>query len=256
MKVKLIAVVVASLFAQGAYAQDNFLWGGSLEAGGRGTNIDGANRNGGVGPATTSTTPAFPTPYTGPVDDAKAQEYQDIRSAPIGVVDIRGSSRAYYLRVFGEELGRDDQFINVVGGGYGAWKASIYNNNIPHNYSFNALTPLAGVDGTLLVGPGLPYPQSPNPNNWYTFNYGTQRNTWGGNGEFSGKTPWFIRADYNEVKTNGIKPGSGQLGTGSGNGLIELGMPVEYKTQNTTIEGGYNTKQYGFKVAIHRLEVH
>ena len=79
---------------------------------------------------------------------------------------------------------------------------------------------------------------------------GTQRNTWGGNGEFSGKTPWFIRADYNEVKTNGIKPGSGQLGTGSGNGLIELGIPVEYKTQNTTIEGGYNTKQYGFKVAF------
>ena len=96
----------------------------------------------------------------------------------------------------------------------------------------------------------LPYPQSPNPNNWYTFNYGTQRNTWGGNGEFSGKTPWFIRADYNEVKTNGIKPGSGQLGTGSGNGLIELGIPVEYKTQNTTIEGGYNTRQYGFKVAF------
>ena len=95
-----------------------------------------------------------------------------------------------------------------------------------------------------------PYPQAPNPNNWYTFNYGTQRNTWGGNGEFSGKTPWFIRADYNEVKTNGIKPGSGQLGTGSGNGLIELGVPVDYKTQNTTIEGGYNSRQYGFKLAF------
>src|SRR6478735_9486802 len=113
MRVKLISIVVASLFAQGAYAQDPFLWSGSLEAGGRGTNIDGANRNGGVGPGTTSTSPTFPTPYTGPVDDAKAQEYQDIRSGPIGVIDIRGSSRAYYLRVFGEELGRDDQFINV-----------------------------------------------------------------------------------------------------------------------------------------------
>ena len=72
-------------------------------------------------------------------------------------------------------------------------------------------------------GPGCPIRSAPNPSNWNTFNYGTQRNTWGGNGEFSGKTPWFIRADYNEVKTNGIKPGSGQLGTGSGNGLIELG---------------------------------
>ena len=112
-----------------------FFWSGSVEAGGRGTNIDGANRNGGVGPSTPTASPTFPTPFTGPADDAKGQEYQDIRSGPIGVIDIRGSSRAYYLRVFGEELGRDDQFINVVGGGYGAWKASIYNNNIPHNLS-------------------------------------------------------------------------------------------------------------------------
>ena len=49
MRVKLIAVVVAGLFAQSAYADDNFLWSGSLEAGGRGTNIDGANRNGAYG---------------------------------------------------------------------------------------------------------------------------------------------------------------------------------------------------------------
>ncbi len=250
MRVKLIAVVVASLFAQSAFADDNFLWSGSIEFGGRGTNIDGDTRNGGVGPATTSTTPAGPRPFTGPVDGAKAQEYQDIESAAIGVVDVRGSSRTMYLRAFGEEFGRDDQFINIVGGGYGVWKASLYNNNIPHNYSFNALSPLNGSGGGLTqVGVGLPYPQAPNPGAWYTFDYGTQRNTWGGNVEFSNKTPWFIRADYNEVKTNGIRPGSGQLGTGSGNGLIELGIPVDYKTQNTTIEGGYNTKQYGFKLA-------
>ena len=250
MRVKLIAIVVAGLFAQNAYADENWVWSGSAELGGRGTNIDGVNRNGAVGPATTSTSPALPTPYQGPVDGAKAKEYQDIDSAAIGVIDIRGGNRASYLRAFGEEFGRDDQFINIVGGGYGVWKASLYNNDIPHNYSFNALTPLNGIDGTLLVGPGLPYPQSPNPANWYTFNYGTQRNLWGGNVEFSNKTPWFIRADYNEVSTNGIKPGSGQLGTGSGNGLIELGVPVDYKTKNTTIEGGYNTKQYGFKLAF------
>ena len=165
------------------------------------------------------------------------------------MIDIRGGNRAYYLRAFGEEFGRDDQYINIVGGGYGVWKASLYNNDIPHNYSFNALTPLAGAGGTLLVGPGLPYPQSPNPAAWNSFNYGTQRNLWGGNAEFSNKTPWFIRADYNEVTMNGVKPGSGQLGTGSGNGLIEFGVPVDYKTKNTTIEGGYNSRQYGFKLA-------
>ena len=252
MKVKIIALVVAGLFAQSASADGTFMWSGSVEAGGRGTNIDGANRNGANGNTAPLSATNPLTPYTGPADDAKAQEYQNINSAPIGVIDIRGSSRDTYLRAFGEEFGRDDQFINIVGGGYGAWKASLYNNNIPHEYSFNALSPLSGSGGGLLqvAPPTLPYPGLRNPDIWYPYNLGTQRNTWGGNGEFSGKTPWFIRADYNEVKTNGIKPSSGQLGTGSGNGLIELGAPVDYKTQNTTIEGGYNTKQYGFKVAF------
>ena len=63
------------------------------------------------------------------------------------------------------------------------------------------------------------------------------------------KSPWFVRADYNEVRTNGIKPASGQLGTGSGNGFIEFGAPADYKTQNTVIEGGYSSRQYGIKLA-------
>src|SRR5512143_152307 len=251
MRVKLIAVVVAGLFAQSAYADDNFLWSGSLEAGGRGTNIDGANRNGAYGNTKPLSATNPLTPFTGPSDDAKAQEYQDINSAPIGVVDVRGGSRAYYLRAFGEEFGRDDQFINIVGGGWGTWKASFYNNDIPHNYSFNALSPLTNVGSTLLgfSSPSGAYPPAANPNAWGTWNYGTQRNTTGGNLEVSMKSPWFIRADYNEVKTNGIKPSSGQLGTGSGNGFIEFGAPADYKTKNTTIEGGYNSKQYGIKLA-------
>ena len=64
MRVKLIAIVVASLFAQSAHADENWVWSGSAELGGRGTNIDGANRNGGVGPATlypSGTTPAGPS---------------------------------------------------------------------------------------------------------------------------------------------------------------------------------------------------
>ena len=52
------------------------------------------------------------------------------------------------------------------------------------------------------------------------------------------------------MQTGGVKPGSAQLGTGSGNGLIELGVPVDYKTKNALIEGGYNSKQYGLKIAF------
>jgi hypothetical protein len=250
MKVKLIALAIAGLFVQSASADESFMWGGSAELGYRGTNIDGANRNAANG-NTTPLSAANPLkPFTGPSDDAKAQEFQDVDSAPIGVIDVRGANRTTYLRAFGEEFGRDDQFINIVGGGFGTWKASLYNNDIPHNYSFNALSPLSNPGGgPLQVGPGGTYPNAQNPATWNTFGYSTQRNTWGGNAEFSNKSPWYIRADYNEVKTTGVKPGSGQLGTGSGNGLIELGFPVDYKTQNALIEGGYNSKQYGFKLA-------
>ncbi len=250
MRVKLIAIVVAGLFAQSAYADENWVWSGSAEVGGRGTNIDGANRNGGVGPHTASTTPALPMPYTGPVDGAKAQEYQDIDSAR----DRRDRHPRQQPQLLicarsARNSAATTSSSTSPAAALACGRASIYNNNIPHNYSFNALTPLNGTDGTLLQGPGLPYPQSPNPANWSYFNYSTQRNTWGGNAEFSGKTPWFIRADYNEVSTNGVKPSSGQLGTGSGNGLIEFGAPVDYKTKNTTIEGGYNSRQYGIKLA-------
>ncbi len=249
MKTKLIAIVIAGLFAQGASADDMFMWGGSAEVGYRGTNIDGSNRNGAYGNTTPLSATNPLTPFTGPTDEAKAQEYQNINSAPIGVLDARGSSRTSYLRAFGEEFGRDDQFINIVGGGYGVWKASLYNNDIPHNYSFNTLSPLTGSDSTLQLGPGGTYPNAQNPATWHPYNLSTQRNTWGGNAEFSNKSPWFIKADYNEVRTNGVMPGSGQLGTGSGNGLIELGKPVDYKTQNATIEGGYRSSKYGVKLA-------
>ena len=101
-RVKLIALVVASMFAQGsATAADNFLWGGLVDLGWRFSNIDGTERNGAYG------TVGFPStivPFTGPRDEAKAQEYQDVDSGLIGVIDIMGGNRTYYFRGFGEEL--------------------------------------------------------------------------------------------------------------------------------------------------------
>ena len=246
MRTKLIALVIASLFAPGsAWALgDAFNWSGSIEVGGRGVNTDGGTRNGAFGNFPGSTV----TPFTGPADEAKAQEYQDVNNGVIGVVDVRGSSKDYYLKFFGENFGRDDQYINALGGGYNVFKAQIYSDRMPHNLSFNALTPLANPGSTLQTGfPGT-YPQERNPATWNTFNYGFQRNTTGGTIEANFKSPFFFRADYNEVETTGIRPGSGQLGTGSGNGLIEFGVPVEYKTKNSVFEAGYNAKSWNIKL--------
>ena len=101
----------------------------------------------------------------------------------------------------------------------------------------------------LQQGPAGTYPQARNPATWNTFNYGLQRNTIGGAIEVSAKSPFFIRADYNEVTMTGTRPGSGQLGTGSGNGLIEFGVPTEYTTKNAIVEAGYSARTWNVKIA-------
>ena len=257
MRMKLIAAVVAGLFASGsALAADDyfggFVWQGSATLGGRGTNTDGGTRNGAYG-----TSSATLTPYQGPEDVAKAQEYQDTQSGVIGVIDLIGGSRGYYLRGFGENFGRDDQYINVVGGGYDSFKAQIYSDNIPHNLSFNALTPLQNSGTALMTNPGTPpYPPARFPGGWNTFNYSIQRDTVGGNIEVSAGTPFYVRGDYNEVTMTGIRPGSGQLGTGSGNGLIEFGIPTDFKTQEHDDRGGLRREGVERQAAVPRQQVH
>jgi hypothetical protein len=48
----------------------------------------------------------------------------------------------------------------------------------------------------------------------------------------------------------GVRPQSGVLGTGSGNGLIEFGAPVDYKTQTASLDGGYSSKRGSFSVNV------
>ena len=138
MRIKLIAIAVASQFANGsAWAQyDSFVWDGSAELGGRGVNTDGGTRNGAFGLYPTATV----KPFTGPADEAKAQEYQNVNNGVIGVLDVRGSSKNYYMKFFGENFGRDDQFVEARGGAYDVFKAIVYQDRMPHNLSWNALT--------------------------------------------------------------------------------------------------------------------
>jgi hypothetical protein len=147
-------------------------------------------------------------------------------------------------------LGYDDQYVNLRGGHYSIFKYQLYQDKMPHNLSWNALTPLAGTGGTNLTGPGGAYPPAQNPSTWNQFNYGLTRNVYGGNFEFTANSPWHIRADYNENTMQGVRPQSAVLGTGSGNGLIEFGAPVDYKTKNASLDGGYTTKRGGFSVNV------
>jgi MtrB/PioB family decaheme-associated outer membrane protein len=226
-------------------ADDEFTWTGSFGIGVRATEQEGGLRNGAR--ATSATTTA---PFTGPSDEAKLNEYRDVSSGVIGNIDLQGSSNRYYVRFFGENFGFDDQYLNLRGGRYGIFKYQLYEDKMPHNLSWNALTPLTGTGGTLLTGPGGAYPPAQDPSTWNLFNYGLQRNVYGGNFEFTNNSPWHIRADYNENTMQGVRPQSARLGTGSTNGMIEFGAPVDYKTKNLSLDGGYSTKQGSFSVNV------
>ena len=57
------------------------------------------------------------------------------------------------------------------------------------------------------------------------------------------------RVEANQVTWTGTKPGASSQGTSPGNGFVDLAFPVEYKTRNATVEGGYNTRAMHFDLS-------
>jgi MtrB/PioB family decaheme-associated outer membrane protein len=254
MNEKLIPCLVASLFAATAASaadEDELTWNGSsIGIGVRGTRQEGGTRHGAFGTSANTT-----APFTGPEDKAKLNEYRDISNGVIENIDLQGSSSRNYVRFFGENFNLRDEYLNLRGGSYGVYKYQLYEDKIPHNLSWGALTPLSGTGGTLLTLPGAvpgnpAYPPAQNPSTWNQFDYKLQRNTYGGNVEFTDNSPWHSRLDFTETTMKGVRPQGGRLGTGSGNGMIEFGAPVDYKTRSYSLESGYSTKEASFSINV------
>jgi MtrB/PioB family decaheme-associated outer membrane protein len=117
----------------------------------------------------------------------------------------------------------------------------LYDNELRHNFGSGpgALTPYSGAGGSVLTGsfPSL------NPANWAGFDSSYTRKDYGGFAEISAGSPFYFRVDANQVKREGIRTISGALGTSPGNGFIELPQPVQYKTNNVTLEAGWQGPQ-------------
>src|SRR5215831_15971852 len=52
----------------------------------------------------------------------KLEEYRDLRNGVTGSVDMRVDSGDWWTRLFGENIAREDQFIEMKGGKYGIFK--------------------------------------------------------------------------------------------------------------------------------------
>jgi len=174
-------------------------------------------------------------------DPSKANEYRDLGNGGIGSFEIKGRGDQYYIDVFGENINRDDQYLNLQGGKYGTFKYGLYENDLVHNLS-NGSAPYSGIGGGYL-NTGWTGLVPPKASTWTPLDFSLTRKDSGGFFEFTNNSPWYIRAGANQVNTTGLKPMGGAEQTSSPGRFMELAAPVDYRTNNFSVEGGYNSKK-------------
>jgi len=179
------------------------------------------------------------------VDASKLNEYRDLSNGVLSIFDVKGRGSRYWLDLFGENLGRDDQYVAMRGGMYDYFKYRVYTDALKHNFLFNGISPYdgAGTPTQTTTFPRL------DPTTWFPINMGYRRRDDGVMFEYQKSDPWYLRVEANQVKWSGTKPGASSQGTSPGNGFVELSLPVQYKTRNASVEGGYNTRQMHFDLS-------
>lgn len=189
-------------------------------------------------------------------DPAKLYEYRDLYSGPFGAFELRGRSSSFYMDAFGENLGRDDMYINGEGGVYGQFQFRLYGDWLKHSFGCGpdgARSPYSNAPSTDLVlfstNPATLLNSSVPP--WSEFNFHMSRRSIGGSVEYSGGTAWYALVDTGLVTQSGVnKVDAAALGTSPGNGFIDLPYPISYNTTNVTTEVGYQKPRGHFSANV------
>lgn len=223
MNKRLISLLIANLFvAVPAFAQD-FKVEGSVSAGVLNNRVDEVP------------------------DGSKAQEYRDLSSGGLSAVDVKGRGKDYWFDLFGENFGRDDQYIGIKGGADKSFKYWLSTDSLRHNFLFNGRTPYTDPGGTNQRAPGN-FPRL-NQADWTNVDISYKRRDDVAGFELKAFDPWYLRVDGNKVTTSGNKLAASSQGTSPGNGYVDLVVPVDYETRNATVEGGYSTKTMHFALS-------
>ena len=78
-------------------------------------------------------------------NDAKFNEYRDIRNGVYGDVKVKYDDDKYYVDFYSRNMFYDTQQYNLEGGKWGAFKFNINYNEIPHNFTYDARTLYSGA---------------------------------------------------------------------------------------------------------------
>ena len=183
-------------------------------------------------------------------DKAQLDLYQDLGNGVLSNVGVQGRNSNTWFQGYGENFGRTDQYMFLRGGMYDVFKSGVYLNDIPRQFSTAAFTPFVGSGGPLLTAtfPLAALPTNPPTAGWNPFTLGYDRRDVGGYFEWQKNSPWYFRADANQVTFNGTRPGSGANGTSPGNGYTDLAIPQDFRTNNYGVEAGYQSGKATFSV--------
>ena len=225
MKRKLLAVLVANALAASAFAQETTQVSGSASIGIQYVDHDAR-------------------------DPSKLREYRDLgdeASALFGF-ELRGRSDTGYFNAYGENLGADDQYLNLNGGRYNRYKYRLYSDQLRHNlgYGPGALSPFSGIGGATLTAP-FPLPAV---SSWNSFDHSYKRQDTGGMFEWQAASAWYFRVDANQIKRDGINVYAASGGTSPGNGFSDTPVPIDWTQRNYSAEVGYSTRRSHFAVNL------
>ena len=174
----------------------------------------------------------------------RLEEYRDLSKGMTGGLDVHlQGDTGWWNRLFGENIGRDDQSISFTGGKYGVLKYSIYNEDVIHNLTFGAITPWTGVGTNQLTFAGSPLAIA-NTSTWNEVDYHVKHRNIGGFAEaqIAPDSPFYFRVAANRKESNGVRP-LGAAGTSPGGPAYELQAPIDYRTTDWNGEIGYTTKK-------------
>jgi MtrB/PioB family decaheme-associated outer membrane protein len=177
-------------------------------------------------------------------NEAKFKEYNDLRSGAYGRLLLNYDTEKYFMDFKADGIAYDTQNYSLGGGMWGKFRADIYYNEIPHNFTFGARSFYYGIGGNYLTFPG----PAPNPNiiTWDEFDYSIKRKNYGGGFKFEMLKPFYFDVSASREERDGLYPIGVSLLSPGGPALEQLPMPIDYTTTNIKLEGGYAKKPFFF----------
>lgn len=169
-------------------------------------------------------------------DSAKFQEYRDMSDGGFGSVQLNLYQEDSYLNLDSENMGSSDQSYRLNSGDYQNYDFSVFYNQTPHNLTFGARTPMTGIGGNdLRVAPAS---TPTNTSLWNSFDYTVTRKQYGAEFTVDLDSPYYLTLGVQKEERRGLKP----LSSGGFGGMVEMPEPVNYATNDFTVEGGYRNK--------------